>query len=66
MLTIRQLYRYTLAAMFIPALLLAFSVYKIGLATEGIIEADHLRYEAYKLANELHQSSDDLTRLART
>lgn len=31
-----------------------------------IAQAEHRRYESYKLADELRQSSDDLTRMART
>jgi hypothetical protein len=37
----------------------------IGVQDE-LIEASERRYQSYMLADELRQSSDDLTRLART
>ncbi|MBL4633375.1 MAG: response regulator [Kofleriaceae bacterium] len=42
------------------------SLLRVQRALEGVSEANRSRYEAYLLADELRQSSDDLTRLART
>ena len=64
--TVRQLLLTMLVAMVLPALFLALSVYKVGQANDGIVQANQSRYNAYLLADELRQSSDDLTRLART
>ncbi len=64
--TIGQMFRTILVALLVPALLLAFSLYKLGSANEDISQANLSRYTSYLLADELRQSSDDLTRLART
>lgn len=34
--------------------------------SKKLVELEEVRYESYLLADELRQSSDDLTRLART
>lgn len=47
------------------ALLLVAMVLPV-LSLRGIDRAQHVRYLSYQLATELRQSSDDLTRLART
>ena len=64
--TVRQLFQYMMVALTIPALLLALSLYQFGRANDKISEANLSRYNAYLLADELRQSSDELTRLART
>ena len=64
--TVRQLFQTMLVAMVLPALFLAVSVYQVGQANDRIVQANQARYDAYLLADELRQSSDDLTRLART
>ena len=49
--------------------LMAGVVYVMVLVVDNqsaVAEADQRRYESYKLADELRQSSDDLTRMART
>lgn len=45
---------------------LAFCIERLGVATAKVAAAHEARYESYLLADELRQSSDDLTRLART
>ena len=64
--TIGQMFRTILIALLFPALLLVFSLYKLGAANDEISQAHLSRYTSYLLADELRQSSDDLTRLART
>ncbi len=49
--------------------LIGGSLYVVSLAVDNegfIARAETRRYESYKLADELRQSSDDLTRMART
>jgi len=46
--------------------LLAFGIHRFGQATQDVAHAHETRYSSYLLADELRQSSDDLTRLART
>jgi methyl-accepting chemotaxis protein len=43
-----------------------FCIYKASLASDAVAAAHHMRYQSYLLADEMRQSSDDLTRLART
>ncbi len=45
---------------------LAFCIVRLGGATNDVAKAYETRYASYLLADELRQSSDDLTRLART
>lgn len=47
-------------------LLMLFNVFLLVVNQDKLIEADENRYHSYMLADELRQSSDDLTRLART
>ncbi len=54
----------TLVALF--TLLLAFSIVALLGASEQLTAAQETRHNSYLLADELRQSSDDLTRLART
>jgi methyl-accepting chemotaxis protein len=46
--------------------LLGFSIYQVGQASKAVSAAYTVRYASYLLADEMRQSSDDLTRLART
>jgi len=57
---------YTLMA--IAALLIGFvaSSYFLFLSSQGLTKAADRRYSSYLLADELRQSSDDLTRMVRT
>lgn len=41
-------------------------IQKLGAATDAVARAYQVRYSSYLLADEMRQSSDDLTRLART
>jgi methyl-accepting chemotaxis protein len=43
-----------------------FCLYQQGQASNEVVHANSARYASYMLADELRQSSDDLTRLART
>ncbi len=47
-------------------LALGFCIQRLGAATAGVAAAYEVRYNSYLLADEMRQSSDDLTRLART
>ena len=46
--------------------LMALGIYKLGQAATAVSSANEVRYSSYLLADEMRQSSDDLTRLART
>ena len=54
------------AVVFGISLLLLFSTLAMRRAAERVEQATQARYNSYLLADELRQSSDDLTRLART
>ncbi len=45
---------------------LGFCIQRVGMATQQVARGYENRYTSYLLADELRQSSDDLTRLART
>ncbi len=45
---------------------LVYSFYSISRASSDLVQDSRNRYDSYLLADELRQSSDDLTRLART
>ncbi len=46
--------------------LVGFGIYRVSLASAAVSAAHDSRYASYLLADEMRQSSDDLTRLART
>ena len=48
------------------AVLTAFLDFRLGGALDDVEQAQERRYQSYLLADELRQSSDDLTRFART
>ncbi len=50
----------------LAAVLTGAAAWRYNAATEDLVRAQHARYASYLLADELRQSSDDLTRLART
>jgi methyl-accepting chemotaxis protein len=60
--------------MFITAMLVVsaviamvgFGIQRLGAAADAVAQANVVRYNSYLLADEMRQSSDDLTRLART
>jgi methyl-accepting chemotaxis protein len=65
-LSIRNLFTGTLAAIGVLCLIVAFCVQGLQHASGLVSQAYSDRYHSYLLADELRQSSDDLTRLART
>jgi methyl-accepting chemotaxis protein len=64
--SVGQLLKTMLAALMLPALFLGFALFKLGQANDVVSQVNLSRYTSYLLADELRQSSDDLTRLART
>ena len=64
--TVSQMFRMLLAALLLPALFLGYALYKVGAINNDLSHVSASRYTSYLLADELRQSSDDLTRLART
>lgn len=63
---LRQTIKAANIAIFTVAIVLALLSYGYLIANTRLIEVQDNRYQAYLLADELRQSSDDLTRLART
>jgi len=64
--TLKQLFQFSLCAVGLAAALLCFALYQTGAASDRFSAVHETRYMSYLLADELRQSSDDLTRLART
>ncbi|HSI49821.1 MAG TPA: methyl-accepting chemotaxis protein [Ideonella sp.] len=64
--SIKQLFGTALISTAIAALLLVVSIYQVGAASDRLSVAHESRHVSALLADELRQSSDDLTRLART
>ncbi len=64
--TLRQLFSSALLCTAIAAVFLGFSIYRVGVAGSDLTAAHESRHVSTVLAGELRQSSDDLTRLART
>jgi methyl-accepting chemotaxis protein len=64
--TLKQLFGTSLAAVAVSALLLALAIVQMDRASDELSAAHQARFDASQLADELRQSSDDLTRLART
>ena len=64
--TIKNLFLALLAALTLLLCLVLLSVISFKSASEEVARSADLRYRSYLLADELRQSSDDLTRLART
>lgn len=60
--SIRQMTIALLLTMVVAAVALAFTLYRVGEANEAVAQVNQLRYNSYLLADELRQSSDDLTR----
>jgi methyl-accepting chemotaxis protein len=50
----------------VAAALLLVAIWQVGRANQEVVAANEARYVSAMLADELRQSSDDLTRLART
>ena len=66
MLTIRQVFIALGSTTAVLIGLLCLITYLTNAAYQEVRRADESRYQSYLLADELRQSSDDLTRLART
>lgn len=64
--TIKQMFRVMLMAVTVAAAALALTLMMLGRANDRVAAVNKTRYDSYLLADELRQSSDDLTRLART
>lgn len=64
--TIKNLFLALLAALTLLLCLVLLSVISLKSASDEVARSFDLRYRSYLLADELRQSSDDLTRLART
>ena len=64
--TIKNLFLALLAALTLLLCLVLLSVISLESASDQVARSADLRYRSYLLADELRQSSDDLTRLART
>ncbi|WP_326537691.1 methyl-accepting chemotaxis protein [Pseudorhodoferax sp.] len=65
-LSIKQLFLVALAAIGAALALAVLCIVQLGRAADTQSQAHGARYASYMLADELRQSSDDLTRLART
>jgi methyl-accepting chemotaxis protein len=65
-LTIKQTFITLLALTLLMAGLMLVALQRVSVAQSRATEASEARYRSYLLADELRQSSDDLTRLART
>ncbi|WP_136416983.1 methyl-accepting chemotaxis protein [Herbaspirillum sp. ST 5-3] len=65
-LTLKKLFGVLLAGGAALALFFIGALYQVWKTQAQVVRANELRYESYLLADELRQSSDDLTRLART
>ncbi|WP_397533869.1 methyl-accepting chemotaxis protein [Roseateles sp.] len=64
--SIKQLFLTALVITGLINALLVFSLWRVGVAADALTQAQQARYVSASLADELRQSSDDLTRLART
>ncbi|MEG2999043.1 MAG: methyl-accepting chemotaxis protein [Comamonas sp.] len=64
--SIKKLFITALAAVAVVLAVAGFCIYKLSQASGQLAQAHTTRYDSYLLADEMRQSSDDLTRLART
>ena len=62
----RSLFIWLTAASLLLVLLILFTLSRLSAAVDELSQAQANRYQSYLLADTLRQSSDDLTRLART
>jgi len=65
-LTVKKMFGAALVAWALLAALFVVTLYRVGATQSAVAHATEMRYRSYLLADELRQSSDDLTRLART
>ncbi|MEY4674113.1 MAG: hypothetical protein RL148_1897 [Planctomycetota bacterium] len=66
MLSIRAVFLLTFVSLLGLMLALLWTVSRVVQHQEAVAAAESRRYESYQLADELRQSSDDLTRMVRT
>jgi methyl-accepting chemotaxis protein len=66
MLTISRVFGVLIAATVLSCGVLIYGLMNARTANEALREASVRKYQSYLLADELRQSSDDLTRLGRT
>ncbi|WP_370680493.1 methyl-accepting chemotaxis protein [Comamonas sp. GB3 AK4-5] len=64
--SIKKLFTFALATVALVLALGGFCIFQLSQASLHLTEAQAARYNSYLLADEMRQSSDDLTRLART
>jgi methyl-accepting chemotaxis protein len=64
--SIKKLFTFALVAMALVLAVSGFCIYQLSEASHHLAQAHTARYNSYLLADEMRQSSDDLTRLART
>ncbi len=64
--SIKQTFQWMVVMLLLAAAVLTLSAYQVGVVSDRVAEASLTRYKSYLLADELRQSSDELTRLART
>jgi methyl-accepting chemotaxis protein len=63
---LKQLFQISLIILSVTIAALSAALYGFNQAERRVVEAYDLRYRSYLMADELRQSSDDLTRVART
>ena len=64
--SIKFLFSAALAIVTVLILLVFLGIQRLGAASEAVSRSNGVRYTSYLLADEMRQSSDDLTRLVRT
>jgi methyl-accepting chemotaxis protein len=64
--SIKQMFIAAIIVMVSLLVMLAVGIKQLGKASDTVAKANESRYSSYLLADEMRQSSDDLTRLART
>jgi methyl-accepting chemotaxis protein len=64
--SMKKTFTWALLGWIVLALLFAAALYRVRQTQAQVSLANEVRYQSYILADELRQSSDDLTRLART
>ena len=64
--SIKMMFTVALAITVALIAMVGFGIQRLGAASDEVSKANETRYLSYLLADEMRQSSDDLTRLART
>ncbi|HVK93752.1 MAG TPA: methyl-accepting chemotaxis protein, partial [Noviherbaspirillum sp.] len=64
--SLKKLFTLLLVAGAVLATFFVAALYQVSRTQAELVNANEMRYRSYLLADELRQSSDDLTRLART